>query len=65
MEGTEDGRMMSKEPPLRIITCKMPEEVHTRIKVLAANRKTTMAQVLIEFVTQGLKKVQAKEKKHE
>jgi hypothetical protein len=58
------GDAMEK-PVLRIITCKMPEEVHAKIKHLAVDRKTTMGQVLIEFVTQGLKKVQAKEKKHE
>jgi hypothetical protein len=57
--------MMSKEPPLRIITCKMSEEVHAKIKHLAIDRKTTMGQVLSDFVMQGLKKVQAKEKKHE
>jgi hypothetical protein len=50
---------MSKEADIRVLMCKAPEKLHERVKVMAARKKVTMSELVLEFITKGLGREQA------
>jgi hypothetical protein len=45
---------MTADPKMKVLTCKVTEDIHRKVKILAAKRGKTMSEVLEDFVKVGL-----------